>query len=177
MCCPVTRRILVLVLPLLAATFVAGCSTISDTDVAASVGDAELTTDELEPLVPAVNPGADVTSAEAVRNTISIWLLVETMRARFADDGIEVGDDVRDGATALLSDPSSGLQGWAELDDRTRDELVEWQAVLQVLGQQPPEYRQQAVADADVQVAPRFGWFDPEIGVLPLGLSNDAAPG
>ncbi len=164
-------------LPLLAATLAAGCSTISDTNVAASVGDAELTTDELDALVPAVNPGIDATNADAVRNAISIWLLVETMRARFADDGIEVGEDVRDGATALLSDPSSGLQGWAELDDRTRDELVEWQAVLTVLGEQPPEYRQQAVADADVRIAPRFGWFDPEVGVLPLGLSNDAAPG
>jgi hypothetical protein len=165
------------VLPFLAATLAAGCSTISDPNVAASVGDAELTTDELEPLVTAVNPGVDVTSADAVRNAISIWLLVETMRASFADDGIEVGDDVRDGAAALLSDPSSGLQGWAELDDRTRDELVEWQAVLQVLGEQPPEYRQQAVADADIEVAPRFGWFDPEVGVLPLGLSDDAPPG
>jgi hypothetical protein len=171
---PLVRRSVV---PVVAAALLAGCSAFTDTDVAARVGDAELTTDELEDLVPAVNPGVVPTSAEAVRNTISIWLLVETVSARLDDDGIEIPDGVRDQATTVLSDPAAGLQGWADLDGTTQDQLVEWQAVLEVLNTQGPEYRDEALAGADVEVAPRFGEFDPDVGVIPLGLPTDATLG
>jgi hypothetical protein len=168
---------LLLVLPVAMVPLVAGCSTFTDTDVAASVGDADLTTDELEVLVPAVNPTAPPTSADAVRNTISIWLLVQAISDRFDQDGIEITDDVRGGATERLGDPASGLAGWAELDEATRAELVEWQSVLEVLAQQPPEYREQAIAEADVEVSPRYGWFDPGTGVVPLGLPTGTVLG
>jgi hypothetical protein len=168
----VTRRFLLI--PLTAALIAGGCSTFSGSDDVARISDAELSRSELDDIVAILRPDAPEGDAQTARDTIGFWLLIEAVRVRFEADGIEVTDADRDLATNQLSDPDA-LPGFTELDDEMRDLFVDWQSVLNILSQLPPEYRDEALAEADAHVNPRFGTLQVPGSVIPLALPTQQA--
>ncbi len=164
------RRLLLSIVGLFALSAAAtGCTTFSDANASARVDDTELSPDQLSAFVEAL--GQDVTSGDAVRNTLNIWVLVEVATAGLDDAGIVVPDDQLAQARAVLE---AQLAGFTELPAATADELVRWQATLGVIDSQPdPQGLITAATDAaDIHIDPRLGTFDPVVGVLPLGGST-----
>jgi len=168
----VTRRLLLV--PLTAVLIAGGCSTYSGGDVVARVADTELSRSELDDIIGTLRPDAPEGDAQVARDAIGFWLLIEAVRVRFEADGIEMTDADRDLATSQLSAPNA-LPGFTELDNEARDLFVGWQSVLNLLTQLPPEYRDEATADADTYVNPRFGTLQVPGGVIPLALPTQQA--
>jgi hypothetical protein len=171
----VSRRLSTILIPaaavLAASSLGAGCSTVEN-DAAARVNDTELTPDDLSDLVAVLAAGEE-TNADAIRSTIQTWVLVEVAGAQLEADGTDLTDDELAAATTVLTD---GLPGFADLSDATRDTLVNAQATLEVINglTDGPAFIGLATANADIYVAPRFGQFDPESGVLPLAVPPPA---
>lgn len=158
------------------ASVTAGCSTFSDADAPARVNDAELGNDELGDLVDVLGQG-DTTSGDVVRSTIQLWVLVEVVGAQLAADDTPLAPEVVDAATAELD---AQLPGFAALSDSTRETLAHTQATLDTVNTlaDPATFLDTATAAADIHIDPRFGTFDPEVGVIPLGgAAMPAAPG
>jgi len=171
----VHRRQLTILLPaiaiLAASSLGAGCSTVEN-DASARVNDTELSPDELTDLVEVVG-GGEVTNGDAVRSTIQTWVLVEVAGAQLEADGKELTDDELAAAETVLSD---GLPGFADLSTSTREILVNAQATIDAINalSDGAAFVQLATANADVYIDPRFGQFDPELGVLPLAVAPAA---
>lgn len=129
---------------------VSGCTTFTDDDAVARVGDVELSEDELDDIAFAIRAQAapadeaddpDLTIAE-LRQATSLWV-----QARLQDDfldgeEIDVDDASRDEAVSLLT-LSPQLPRFGEATQDTQDLLVEFVAGGQVLSEQtfaaPPE--------------------------------------
>jgi hypothetical protein len=167
----VHRRHLTILLPvvviLAASSLGAGCSTV-DNDVSARVNDTELSPAGLTELVDVLAQG-DVTNAEAIRNTLDIWVLIEIAGAQFEADGVELTDEELDAARSLLT---GQLTGFDALGDSTQETLVDAQATLTVLDtlEDGQSFVELATANADIYIDPRFGQFHPVDGVIPLGV-------
>ncbi len=136
----VIRPRLPLLIPL-AAALIAGCSNYAAPDTVARYDEAELHADELTELMSALaqpDVGYDPTDADGARNSISVWIRIEAVKQRLADDGISVTPEQVDEATVQMS---SNVPGFTELSDGTRDYLVEAQAAfLAFFGDvQPPD--------------------------------------
>ena len=133
----VIRPRLTFLLPL-AAVLVAGCTGLSDNNAVARVEQVELSSDELTDLMSALSPAnveSDPTNADAARDTISLWVRIEAVKLRLAQDGVEIGSDQLDEATTQMS---SIVPAFAALPDRTRDYLVEAQASFLAFESVPP---------------------------------------
>lgn len=168
------RRPLTILFPalvILATSALSACSTVDD-DAAARVNDTELSPDDLSDLVDVLAAGEE-TNADAVRSTIQTWVLVEVAGAQLEADGTDLTDDELAAANTVLTD---GLPGFAELSDATRDTLVNAQATLEVINglTDGAAFIELATSNADIYIAPRFGQFDPELGVLALAVPPPA---
>ena len=160
---------------LAASSFVAGCSTVDD-DASARVNDTELSPEELTDLVEVLSQPdpttgeVDVTNADAIRSTIQTWVLVEVAGAQLEADGTQLSDEELAAADTVLRD---ALPEFDDLPEATRDTLVNAQATLEAVNglSDGAAFISLATANADVYVDPRFGQFDPEIGVIPLAVS------
>ena len=94
----------------------------------------------------------------------------ELHNQEFDSLGLELDDDMRDGAlAALFGDPSASVEAFsafsAEFAQHFTDDLARQIAVEQELG--PNEYnawRAEAYAEADIEVSPRYGTWDGESG-------------
>ena len=168
----VHRRRLTILLPtvaiLAASSLGAGCSTV-DNDASARVNDTELRPDQLTALVDVLAEG-DVTNGDAIRSTLSTWVLVEVAGAQLEADGTQLTDDELGAAETLLSD---GVPGFADLSESTRDTLVQARATIEAINglSDAAAFVQLATANADIYIDPRFGQFDPQAGVLPLAVT------
>jgi hypothetical protein len=173
----VHRRLLTILLPLAAtvglATATAGCSTFSDSDAAARVDDSELSPDELSALVD-VLASETATSGDTVRQAIGLWIQIEAANGQLVADGNEPSAADLDTASTELS---TQLADFDTLADDTRAVLVGLQATSNAINAQldPQGFVTGAVERADVYVNPRFGTFDPTLGVVALGLAPTAA--
>jgi hypothetical protein len=171
----VPRRRLTILLPtvaiLAAASLGAGCSTVDsvDSDASARVNDAELSPEDLTELVDVLSDG-QVTNGDAIRSTLSTWVLVEVAGAQFESDGTELTDDEFAAAETTLS---AGLPAFADLTESTRDTLVRAQATLEAINglSDGAAFVELATTNADIFIDPRFGQFDPQFGVLPLAVT------
>jgi len=133
-------------LPLAAALLTAGCTTFSDGDAVARVGDQELSTDELEVYRRLVGGTPEnVDDAELSRNAISIWNEIQVLTQLLADSDFEPDATSIDAAT---QGAASSVPGFAELDDPTRDLLVDYFVAIQALPELTP-------SESDVAA-----WFD-----------------
>jgi hypothetical protein len=172
----VSRRLPTILIPAVAivaaSSLAAGCSTV-DNDAAARVNDAELSPEALTDLVEVLGQG-EVTNGDAVRSTIQTWVLVEVAGAQLEADGTDLTADELAAAETVLSD---GLPGFADLSESTRDTLVSAQATLEAINglSDGAAFVQLATENADIFVAPRFGQFDPTVGVIPLAVAPAAA--
>jgi len=151
------RRLLLA--PMAVAALATGCSTF-DTDVVARVADAELTSTRLDDLTGALATDAPEGDAGVARQVIGFWARIEAVKWAFERDGIDVTDDDRDAAADSLNDPAA-FPDFESLDDDVQAELAEWQATLDVLGDDL-EYGQRAIAETDVWVSGRYGQFSPD---------------
>lgn len=134
-------RCAVLAATVLASGWIAaGCTTFTDNDDVARVGDASLGLDELASIVPpaqnvgtaATEPRGDV-PAEPVRATITNWIVGEVLDDHVRARGGEVTDDDRAEARAAL-EQSPGFTAESE----ARQELfVDERAVLNVWSRLP----------------------------------------
>lgn len=123
---PVNRRLLTILLPLVAATLAAGCTTFSDNDAAARVGDQELSDEMLGELVglvpdPQTGVAGETTDGNAVRNALTFWIQSNVLADLIGAQGIEVDDTVVDQATQQAS---TQLTGFAELSSDSQEFIV-----------------------------------------------------
>lgn len=122
-----TRRILPILLTLAAATLAAGCTTFSDNDAAARVGDDELSDEMLDELVglvsdPQTGGAGDPTSGDSVRNALTFWVRAQVLEQLVDDAGVEISDTVRDEAAAQAVQ----LPMYDELSTGSQDFVVGW---------------------------------------------------
>ena len=148
----VNRRRLTFALPLVATVLAAGCTTFSDDDTAARVGDVELDDDVLDELVTVVDPRYAITpeveasltpeelddlrdraasDAEARRGAISVWIDARIHVDAFAEAGITFDEQDRDANTELLA---TQIPTFTQLSDDTRDLLVDYVVALSRTG-------------------------------------------
>jgi hypothetical protein len=131
----VTRRFLPILLTVAAATLAAGCTTFSDGDAAARVGDDELSDGMLGELVGLVNdpqtgePG-DPNSGDSVRNALTFWVRAQILEELVDAVGIEVNAETIDGATQQASQ----IPTYAELSPASQDFVVGWFASTSAFG-------------------------------------------
>jgi hypothetical protein len=117
-----------------AASLAAGCSTL-DTDEVASVGSATLSEEQLAEIVPLVGGGDDTLPAadraNVDRTAISVWLEAQVFTQAFADGGGELDPAAIDRSTQGLD--AQFPEQFPELTDETRDLLVEYVTVIELL--------------------------------------------
>jgi parvulin-like peptidyl-prolyl isomerase len=151
-----------LIAPLAVAVLGSACTTFSDSDAVARVGDDELGSDDLQQLVPIVDQryalpeGSDEQSAEelaevaaadadAQRAGIGLWIQAKAVTTAADDAGVEFSETDRADATNQLV---STFPSFSSLSDENRDLLVDFVLTIDTLG---------AIAPDDEVVAP---WFD-----------------
>ena len=132
-----TRRLLPIVL--IAATLAAGCTTFSDNDAAARVGEDELSDEMLEELVglvpdPQTGTVGEPTDGNAVRNALTFWVQAKALDSMIVGNGVEVSDDTVDNATQQAS---AQVTGFTELSSGSQDFLVGYFASSAVTDQLP----------------------------------------
>jgi hypothetical protein len=116
-----------ILLAVAAATLAAGCTTFSDNDAAARVGDEELTDEMLEEIVGLVNdpetgtPG-EPTSGDSVRNALTFWVRAQVLDELVDTSGLEITDDTVDGA----NQQASQIPTYPDLTTGSQNFLVDW---------------------------------------------------
>ncbi|MEL6892584.1 MAG: hypothetical protein AAFP84_13365 [Actinomycetota bacterium] len=158
---------------LVAAAAFTGCATFTDADAIARVDDAELSQDLLDDLTTIFGPDAQSpvgtgTSADAARNLITQWLQVSIVDGHLDEIGVDISDEARAEALATIDgDPSLD-----QVSEGARAYLLDAQAAIVTFNQLPDPQAsfESALADADIHVDARYGFFDPQFGLLPLGL-------
>jgi len=163
----VKRRLSMFLLPLAAASLGAGCTTLSDDNVAVRVDDTSYTHDVLADFTEAI--GLPENDLGAVRSLATDLVLVGAIESWLDEAGIGLTDDDlvagRDRAVAEVP-------GFAELDEESSDVLTEFFALINRASLLPDveSALAEALDGADIYVDPRIGNFDPSIGaVIPLG--------
>jgi len=139
-----------ILLPVTAAALIAGCTNVSDASVVARVGDAELPEGDLEVYRQLVGgTEADLGDAESARSAISVWTEIQVLTQFVTDAGLEADPGAIDAAT---QGASQSVPGFAELDDSTRDLLVDYFVAIDALPQlTPPEDELAAWFDAGAE--------------------------
>jgi parvulin-like peptidyl-prolyl isomerase len=113
----------------------AGCATFDQNQVAASVGAAELSRDDLDALLVASTPGAtgdetiDV-AGDTARSVIQTWVVTQMLTDEIAAAGGSITDEDLAEATEQLRTQSG--PGFDELDPALRDLQVNQQAAVTV---------------------------------------------
>jgi foldase protein PrsA len=123
----VTRRFLPILFTVAAATLAAGCTTFSDNNAAARVGDDELTDEMLEELVgmipdPQTGGPGDPTSGGSVRNALTFWIRAQVLEQLVSDADLEIDTTLRDQA----AQQASQLTGYEQLSGDSQDFVVDW---------------------------------------------------
>jgi hypothetical protein len=118
---------------LVGAVATAGCSTLSDNDAAARVGDVELSQDDLDQLLIAATPGAEPgddidLAADTARELLNTWILTRILEFDLAAEGTAVDPaDVEEVTSALeASDPDR----WATTPVAMQDLQIDQQAAI-----------------------------------------------
>lgn len=168
----VNRRLLTILLPFVAATLAAGCSTFSDNDAAARVNDVELSNDGLVEIAHFLSEGATPLAtgpgdADEARNVLGIWIQAQALAALNASNGVTLTDTERATASAQLEESTV----FEDMSDGVRDTLVDFLATLNrfTSDEERNTVIAEAIENADIYVDPRLGAFDPQAGIVPLG--------
>jgi hypothetical protein len=125
---------------LLLAVAATGCSTFSDNDAAARVGEFELSQDELGDLVigatptTTTQPGTEPVdesgaSAETARNLLNIWILTKIVEADLAARGESVSPQAIADVTGALA--AQDPQSWAAIPVELQNLQVEQRAAVE----------------------------------------------
>jgi hypothetical protein len=135
----VIRRAIVIPVLLLAAA-ATGCSSVSDNDAAARVGEFELSQDELGELVvgatptTTTQPGTEPVdeseySAQTARDLLNVWILTRIIEADLAAQGETVSPEAIADVTGALAaqDPA----GWAAVPVDLQNLQVEQRAAIE----------------------------------------------
>lgn len=128
------------------------------------------------------NPGTY--PLELVRQLLQQRLDFELHNQQFAALGLDLTDDMRQQAlTVLFGDPSVADEAFSEFSDafarQFTDDVARQIAVSDELGEDEySAWRNQAYAETDIEVSPRYGRWDGETGqiVAPTGPVQPVAP-
>jgi len=130
----VNRRAVVVPILLLAGA-ATGCTTFSDNDAAARVGEFELSQDQLGDLMIAATPGAEPDeqrelSGETARGLLNTWILTKVLEVDLADQGQSVSAEAIADATGAFA--AQDPDGWATTPVALQDLQVEQQAAITI---------------------------------------------
>jgi hypothetical protein len=135
----VIRRLLTILLPLAATSLAAGCTTFSDNDAIARVGDVEMTDETLADFMTLVGPDAEPTAeaeTELARAAIGTWSQVQILAQLAADSDVTTPPDVAE--QSLLQ--AQGAPGYADLQPSTQKLVVDYFNAIDALPDlSPPE--------------------------------------
>lgn len=175
---PVSRRVLAVIVALLAALTLSSCSDspVSQQDVVARVGDATLTRDDLdemlnnriiqETLQTGAVDGNTATMSQA-DNVISLWISLEALQA----GGAAALDEDASADSVLSSLPGDYKTQFDGASDITQTMISRFIALQNVLNN--TEDRSKLITTiqaADVHLDSRYGYWDPErVAVIPFG--------
>lgn len=166
------RRSVLAVCALVGAVSLSSCSTFSDNDAVARVGDVELSRETLEEFInDFLSTRGDVPdqiAGDAYRQVIGGWVFEELIRQKLASDGIEASDDDRAAADEAVSADLQGLE--AEPSDAVRQFIFNSYLARTVFQRTQQDGALGEFANAtSVVVDPRYGYWDSSSGtVLPL---------
>jgi hypothetical protein len=163
----VKRRSPIVLLALAVATLAGGCTTFSDDNVAVRVDDTSYSHDELDDLAKAA--GLPENELESIRLFATDLVLVTAIDDWLDEAGLSVTDADREAGRLRAERDVPGL---AELSEKDQTTFTQFFAVIERAGTVPDLQTSLiiAVADADIYVDSRIGFFDPEINaVVPLG--------
>jgi len=176
---PVPRRLALIGCALVATATLASCSTFSDNDAVARVGDVELTQDELQEMIESpigrdflqVAPDQDGRiDAAAVRTLIGTWAAFTVI-----DQGGFISDDRRKEATDQISEAYGA--DWQSSPEEIRMVAV-LNGVLRVMlqaGELEAAKLRSAVDTADIHIDSFYGsWDGVAVAVVPM-LGGDVA--
>lgn len=116
-------------------------------------------------LVEGDSPGS--WSTELVGFVLGSRIGFELHRAEFERRGLELTDEDREAVRLqLFGDPAVTEQVFADFSSSYGDELIDavarQVALEQALGEEYPAWAAESYAEADVEVNPRYGLWDPE---------------
>lgn len=165
------RRSVLAVCALVGAVSLSSCSTFSDNDAVARVGEVELSRDTLEEFVhdflATRGDVPDQVAGDAYRQVIGGWIVEELIRQKLAIDGVEPNDDDRAAAEAAVA---SDLDGLTDPSDAVREFVYDselWRAVFARTQQQGA--LGEFAGSTSIVIDPRYGYWDGSSGtVLPL---------
>ncbi|MFT3853241.1 MAG: hypothetical protein QM733_10945 [Ilumatobacteraceae bacterium] len=173
-----SRRVLAVIVALLAALTLSSCGTnpVSQRDVVARVGDAELTRDELDEMLnnriiqETLQTGAvDGTAATMSQadNVISLWISLEALQA----GGAASLDDDPTVDSVLSSLPGDYKTQFDSAGGGTQTLISRFIALQNVLDNtQDRSKLVAAIQAADVHVDSRYGYWDAErVALIPFG--------
>lgn len=196
------QRLLALVFAALTLAVTAGCA--DDVSPAARIGDLKISNeaflDEMaewagnraavdEQVLQDSSPGTY--PLELTRQLLQQRIDFELHNLEFERLGLALDEEMRDRAlTIVFGDPSAAEEPLSEFSDdfaqRYTDDVARQIAVTDELGDEGyGEWREQAYAETDIEVSPRYGTWDRETGqiVPPAGpsespeASEPSAPG
>lgn len=167
------RRSLLAVCALAGALTLSSCSTFSDNDAVARVGDVELTRDALELYVhdalTVANDGEvpDQLTADAYRSIIGGWVIDELIRQKLAQDGIAITDDDRTNAQTKLD---QALAGATDVPESVTAFELDSAIAREAFGRTQAQGSLGEFANATaIEIDPRYGYWDPATGtILPM---------
>jgi PPIC-type PPIASE domain len=133
----VNRRLLTILLPLALASLASGCTTFSDNDAIARVGDVELSDDTLADFQLLVGgPDADANDPELMRAAIGTWSQVQTLSQLAGASDVATPAEVAE-ASELQAE---GQPGYSDLQVSTQTLIVDYFNAIDALPElTPPE--------------------------------------
>lgn len=194
-----SRRLLAFAVAAISLVTVTGCA--DDVSPAVQVGDTKVSDDalldevaewrasptllEVFQLPEPTGGGPETYPTSFVDLVLTNRIIFEVHRAKFEELGLEIADqDVRDmRAGGLLNDAARTRAVLDELSgpygDRLVEDVVRQTIVQNALGEEYEAWAMEAFSDAEIEVSPRYGRWDPASGqvVPPEGPTQPAPVG
>jgi hypothetical protein len=168
----VIRRSLLVACALVGAVTLSSCSTFSDNDAVARVGDVELTRDTLEEFVhdylATTGEVPTQVAGDGYRQIIGAWVIEELIRQKLADDGVQPTDADITAANAAVESDLANLP--TEPSEAVRQFVYDKELSRAMFSRTQEQGSLGEFASASsIMVDPRYGYWDSSSGtVLPM---------